>query len=156
MKHLCLLALVCATALLACQKEMSRTDAAARTIDSLNGRWQIEKVAVVKYDANAQPADTLTAYDEELDSYIEFKQDATFMVAEQLKYAYSGKVEGVQNREIKMLVEKETFDDFGQQTNVFNPPKAMVMRIQLLTDTRAILNYSMAQGNTRFHYFLKR
>jgi hypothetical protein len=159
MRSFCILVFTCALGFIACQKEMSSgPEKTTSTADSLLGRWQMVKVAVVKYDMSSLAIDTVTAYDEEVSSFIEFKADSSFSVNEQYDYGYSGTFYVNSNRDISILVKKETFDDFGPNTNVFNPPQPMTMRIQALTDHSAILTYRMAsstqQFTYRFHYFL--
>lgn len=120
-------------------------------MDSLTGRWKMVRVAIV----NPATSDTVSNYDEEFDSYIEFKTDSSYVVAEQGQFGWSGKLTGIQDRNARLLVEKETFDDFGPRTTVFNPVLKLTMRIDKLTDTKAILSYIITGGN-RFHYFLEK
>jgi hypothetical protein len=159
MRKTLLFLLVCTLGLLSCQKEMSGTEETSTTTDSLLGNWNIEMVSVVKYTAATPSIDTLTEIRDNT-AFCDFKADSSFLIYEGSGYAFSGSFYVDASRELKMQIEKETFDNFGTATNIFSPPVPLTMSIQTLTANRAILTYRMAQSNQTatvlFHYFLKK
>lgn len=82
-----------------------------------------------------------------------FRTESTTLPAVGLKYMGTWKLNSI-NRTIQVYIEKETTDDYGPQTTVYNPPlTGPLFNIKYLSQDSLVTYYRLPAPDNKFYYW---